>query len=300
MFGSSVRRRVLFTSILTLLGAFAWAQPAAAFHIRGIAITAVQKDSIAGSVDIDVVESSGTPFGTNFAPNVLWGDGSTNYPPWTSNFTSTGAPGLNFHKVSVSHMYPDLTTRTITVVSDCCVYGSPAVDTVVIDFNCADTPMAGCRTAGKAQFQMKNNLSDDTKDLLKFKWGKGAETLLAALGDPTASTQYHVCTYAPGLVLEATIPADAVKWKVTGTKGFSYADKTGAAGGITKLKLKAGAADKASVQVLGKGSDLDDPGMPLTQPVTVQVQNSIGECWEHAFTAPEKSNTSEKFFDKEP
>ena len=53
------------------------------------------------------------------------------------------------------------------------------------------------------------------------------------------------------------------------------------------------------VSVKGAGAGLDDP-LPLTQPVTVQLQNNNGgECWEHPFTAPEDDNTADKFKDKE-
>ncbi len=49
----------------------------------------------------------------------------------------------------------------------------------------------------------------------------------------------------------------------------------------------------------GAGTNLDDP-LPITQPVTVQLQNSKGECWGHGFTSPEKKITAAEFSDKEP
>ena len=79
---------------------------------------------------------------------------------------------------------------------------------------------------------------------------------------------------------------------------LQYKDKTGAAGGITKIKVKPSAVGKGQVQVKGKGLNLDDPAMPLTQPVTAQLQNSDGQCWGHQFSSPEKKNTLEQFKDK--
>src|SRR5262249_13039351 len=136
---------------------------------------------------------------------------------------------------------------------------------------------------------------------------KGADTPFGALGDPTSTTAYFVCLYAPGLVFESLVPGGEFlgpfsipAWSFKGgNTQCEYKNKYGDDGGITSIKLKTGVATKARVQVKGKGTRLPD-AMPLTQPVTVQVQNSVGECWEHTFTSPETKYTLEEFKDKEP
>ena len=64
--------------------------------------------------------------------------------------------------------------------------------------------------------------------------------------------------------------------------------------------LKGNQSAVPQVQVKGKGLNLEDPAMPLTQPVTAQLQNSDGNCWGYQFSSPETKNTLEQFKDKEP
>lgn len=58
--------------------------------------------------------------------------------------------------------------------------------------------------------------------------------------------------------------------------------------GITSAKLKAGASGAAQVQVKGRGVNLDQPALPLTLPVTVQLVIDDGltaECWQHTYSS---------------
>ena len=48
----------------------------------------------------------------------------------------------------------------------------------------------------------------------------------------------------------------------------------------------------------GKGALLDDPTIPISQPVTVQLFNSDGVCWEATFSAPAQKNVAGQFKDK--
>jgi hypothetical protein len=281
---------------LAVLSAFAVQRPrlAGAHHVIGVTVTPTSINSVTGSVNVNVTESTTGTGSVHSAVGIHWGDAVTSGHAWTS--TQIGPP--NKYKVSLSHIYPDLTTRTILAVGDCCnaSFVTPT-DTTVIDFGCSDAPMFGCHAAGASSLQFKNNTTDDTKDKVKWKWSKG-DTSFASLDDPTSTTQYFFCIYAPTLVLQAIVPSGA-SWSPAGTTGFKYADKTGAAAGMAKISLKSGTGGKAKIQVAGAGTNLPDP-MPLTQPVDVQLQNSDGECWDHQFTSPEKKNTLEQFSDKEP
>jgi len=286
-------RAASFVFTAGLLAVLQQPQPAVAFHINSVVITVTSINSVTRQVDIDITETTGPATGPVAGANIAWGDAMTSGQLWTSNVGNT-------HKVSASHTYPDITTRTISVVGDCCGPGPGTTvnDTAQIDFGCADLPLAGCRTAAKSLILLKDN-ADDARDKLIWKWVRGADTSLAALGDPTASTQYFVCIYAPGPVLQAIVPPGAAAWSTSGTTGFKYDDSTGAAGGVTKGKIKSGTGGKAKILIKGGGLNLDDP-LPLVQPVTVQLQNDDGECWEHAFTAPQIENSVDQFKDREP
>ncbi len=69
---------------------------------------------------------------------------------------------------------------------------------------------------------------------------------------------------------------------------------------MTKVKIKAGADGKASLQLQGKGAGLDIPRLPLEQDssVTIQLSNATGACWETVFPAPSKFNYEGRFQDK--
>jgi len=249
----------------------------------------------AGEVYLNVFQSA---TGTGYVgPTIDWGDGVTETPAWDYVYSSS-------QSLSKSHIYPDLATRTATITSDCCqMGGGPIVQTVQIDFACTDTPMMGCRQAGKAKLKIKND-PDDAKDKLSFIWGKGDATTKFEFGGNNllSITQFSFCIYAPGLVLDAAIPPGS-NWSSNAGDG-KYSDKSGAAKGITKLAVKAGDAGKSKILIKGAGINLDDP-LPLSQPVLVQVQvredsNNIRNCWEHEFTSPETENTADEFKDKEP
>lgn len=289
---STARDSVCLVLALAALAITQRPLPAAAFHVTGFSVTVTSFDSIAGQADIDITETTTGSGAAHSGANVQWGDAMTTFFAWTS--TTGVAPKV--YKRSTSHTYPDLTTRMITAIGDSNV-PSPFQDTAQVDFECADAPAVGCHVGPKSQLQIKNNSSDDTKDKFTWKWQKG-DTSLDQLGDPTADTQYYVCLYAPGLVFDAIIP-NGPPWAAAGSKGFKYKDNAGTAGGITKMKVKSGAVDKAKILVKGKGMALDDP-LPLTQPVLVQLQANNGQCWEHQFSAPEKTNSADQFKDKEP
>ncbi len=84
-------------------------------------------------------------------------------------------------------------------------------------------------------------------------------------------------------------------------KGYKYKDPSGAADGVTKALLKAGAAGKAKTQVKGKGSNLPPVTLgSLPLPVTAQLVNSENSiCYTTSF-ASAKKNTTAQFKAKSP
>ncbi len=54
--------------------------------------------------------------------------------------------------------------------------------------------------------------------------------------------------------------------------------------------MKEGLVEKAKIIVKGKGLNLDMPTIPVTQPLTVQLINGDGVCWEAVYSAPPTKN----------
>ncbi len=172
---------------------------------------------------------------------------------------------------------------------------------------CGPTPAVGCRqptVSGKAQLKLKD--TDDAKDQLQWKWGSGAATTLAELGDPTTTESYYLCLYDAGVLRSSTqIPAGGMCsgkpcWKA-GTHGFQYKSKELLPDGTAQLKLKEGIAGKAQIQIKAKGVNLEMPalGGALIGPVTVQLkQASEAVCWEAIYSVPFSKNDGTSFGDK--
>lgn len=166
---------------------------------------------------------------------------------------------------------------------------------------CPATPLAGCRSPAPlgSSLVSKEAGPPGTKDKLVWTWAKGVATSHADFGDPLATDAYRVCMYggSSALLLEATLPPGGICagkpcWKRLGSlaqpKGYQYADKTGAVGGITSLKLGPGADGKAKITLTAKGSGLQPPPTPVVFPVHVQL-SAAGQCWETVYGAAEAS-----------
>jgi hypothetical protein len=167
---------------------------------------------------------------------------------------------------------------------------------------------------GKAQLTIKDK-SPDTHDQLKWKWAKGAVTGVAEFGDPAGGpTDYTLCVYdrvggTPKVVSTLVVPhggncGGKPCWKANGSNGFTYGDQTLAHAGVKTIRLRAGTAGKAQVQVQAKGTNLGWAGtgsmLPFAQApaVTVQLTNSAGKCWSVDYSAPARKNGSDLFVDR--
>ena len=138
---------------------------------------------------------------------------------------------------------------------------------------------------------------------LPQKWIKGAVTTKAEFGTPLTTTSYQLCIYdgTSTLIADATIPAGGLCnvakpkpcWKDK-PKGFDYKDKDLTPDGISQMKLQEGLiAGKEQIQVKGKSTLLDDPTLPFTQPITVQLHNAeSGLCREAVYSAPAGKNVA--------
>lgn len=181
---------------------------------------------------------------------------------------------------------------------------------------CGSTPElpANCflqNEPGRASVSI-SDVADNSRDKIKWTWGKGVATSISDFGGPSmsgaAKTQFCVfdasanpqplqsASVAPGGVC-----GDRLCWKTT-RSGYTYKNKTGNADGITALTLKAGDAGKSSVKVSGKGTALNPPNPDLTLPVTVQLMSFDGSntrCWQTQYSAA-SANDDEKFKAKGP
>ncbi|HEV7731104.1 MAG TPA: right-handed parallel beta-helix repeat-containing protein [Candidatus Binatia bacterium] len=178
--------------------------------------------------------------------------------------------------------------------SDTCTAGVCAGDTV---------PAPSCRDAGSGSFLLRNG-TPDTKDALTWKWTKGAATTLADLGAPASgATSYTLCVYdAGGVLLRARAPgggtcAGKPCWKSVGASGFKYADRGLTPDGLLSMRIKPGAAGKASITLKGKGGLLPMPVLPAALPVTVQLHDGLA-CWETVHGAPAQRNDGGQFSDR--
>lgn len=156
--------------------------------------------------------------------------------------------------------------------------------------NCdgAAAPEPICRqptAPGRARLILKDK-SDDRRDLLVWKWTKGAATTAGEFADPLGSNDYALCVYdasaSPQPLIAATAPAGS-DWTASGP-GYRYQRKD--ASGQLTLKLSPGAAGAAKIIAKAKGSHLVMPSQQLTPAVVVQLKRRGGGCWGASFSSP--------------
>ncbi|HEY2386284.1 MAG TPA: hypothetical protein VGK30_04935 [Candidatus Binatia bacterium] len=167
---------------------------------------------------------------------------------------------------------------------------------------CSATPLAGCRaTTVPAQSRLwLNNRSVNQRDTIVWKQRRSAANTTADFGDPVDAHGYALCMYNAGgsLIFHGTIPSGGTCgahpcWRAAGA-GYHYRNGQAAPDGLTKVLLRAGDAGHASVVVKGRGASLGLPPMPLTLPVTLQLQEESGPCWGSTFEGA-RMNDSARF-----
>jgi hypothetical protein len=170
---------------------------------------------------------------------------------------------------------------------------------------CGVAPEVGCRrpSVGRRATLAFTDRTPNDRDQFAWKWLKGPITPKSDFGNPLVTDTYELCVYdaSSNVIMHATAPAGGLChllkpkpcWKET-TKGFQYGNTDALPTGIRKLVLKAGLKDgTAQITIDGKGSHLDmPPGFPLAQPVTVQLKNSSGVCWEADYGLPATRNSA--------
>lgn len=175
---------------------------------------------------------------------------------------------------------------------------------------CTNGPVAGCRhpvRAAAGSLSLRD-VSSDVGDRLAWTWGAGAATTMADFGSPLTATDYVLCVYdangrtvARGAAPHGGTCGGRPCWRQTSTQ-FSYQSRARTASGGRRsafsLRLHAGPAGRARIVAHGTGVALDLAPLPASQPLTVQVRNGGGTCWEATYGAPARRNTSSAFLDR--
>ncbi len=192
--------------------------------------------------------------------------------------------------------------------ADC---GDPECEAEPVCLTPCDSGPFVCKEPGRATLQIRNR-SDDRRDTLRFKWTLGDATSVAQLGDPTVDTGYTLCVWdhvggTPNLVMDMEAPpagncTGRPCWKpFAGDGGFRYRDVGRLPDGIVRLDIRSGPLGRPRVFVKAKGVMMPDPPMPFAQApqITVQVINSLGNCWGVDFVSPASKNSSSDLVAKE-
>ncbi len=188
---------------------------------------------------------------------------------------------------------------------------------------CPAAPDVGCRTAAKGILKI-NDRTDDTKDLLLWKWIGGAATTQTEMGaDPVnGTTSYAICLYdqsasVPSLSVDLQIARGgdvcgskpcfkALGGDPPSGKGWKYKDTARSADGVLKLIMRAGDAGKSKIILKAKGAAIPLTGavsgsMYFEQDSEVLVQlvsSDGGACFETTLSMPATKNVVEQFKDK--
>jgi uncharacterized repeat protein (TIGR01451 family) len=175
---------------------------------------------------------------------------------------------------------------------------------------CATGPFT-CKAPGVAQLTLANG-GTDAHDKLTFRWTLGDPTTAAELGDPSATTSYALCIWddiagVPHLVAEAIAPpagncVGRPCWRsINRGTGFRYEDPGLLPDGLRHLLIRSGPLGRSKIVLKGQGATLPDPPMPFQQSprITVQLVNSLGNCWGVEYTTPAKVNTAGRLVLKE-
>lgn len=193
-------------------------------------------------------------------------------------------------------------TATATASQTATNTPSPTPTNTVRTVQCSFAPRGNCRTPRKSLLLLQDK-SPDRKDMVKWKWLKGAATSMkdpAEFGDPLATASYSLCIYHGGVLLEELyVPAGGTCgskpcWKPLRNhlqpppkilRAYKYRDKNRQADGVLKVLLRGGAEGKARVIFKARGPNVPDPGLGLNEPVLVELINSeTPVCWSDTYS----------------
>jgi hypothetical protein len=290
-------------------------------------------DSVGGSVGgAFVVNSITTGYQSRpdvtVAPDgsfvVAWlGDGSSSYlDVFARRFDATGTPlGGDFqvnhdHQAEGGYKAPLAITGaddgTFVVVWRSAYEGYSGTDIIGQRFfngivACSSSPRNDCKaqTAPRGVFRLTNS-TNDARDRLVWRWTKGDATDPSDFGDPLTNTAFALCVYdgsgAPQPVASAIstaqgpCPKGVLCWTaLSNSPTIRYFDGAKSVDGLQEIRLRSGSVGQPRISVRAGGEKLGLPPMPLTPPVTVQLQSSDAACFSSTYQNDIKKNDGEKF-----
>lgn len=157
-------------------------------------------------------------------------------------------------------------------------------------FGCVQQLWTGCARPTTPSSKLLMRRDGGANDRLQWKWTHGEQTDISEFGTPLSTTGYVLCVYGEDALSNPYLQFDAVVhgggtcdgapcWKAKST-GFSYKDDTQSSDGISRINLKAGSDGEAKILVKGKGANLKLQPIFMSDPATVQLRASNGQCWE--------------------
>jgi hypothetical protein len=159
---------------------------------------------------------------------------------------------------------------------------------------CPPAAHTDCRGAGPSSFAV-NDGSTDADDRVLWTTKRGAGTAVADLGDPRTTTGYVLCVYDGGGTLLTTSAAPSGGtcagkpcWSRT-KRGFAYRDKDRTPSGVDRLTLDVHGPTDTRITLKAQGGNLETPAPPLALPVTVQLLNAQGTCWQSSFASASRN-----------
>lgn len=182
---------------------------------------------------------------------------------------------------------------------------------LLLPARCAPLALPDCERAAKEPILVIVD-GKETKDKLTWIWPKGEDSI-EDLGDPVGTDHHSLCVYeaSGNLIAQSRVVASDdcdgnPCWKAKPSapgevKGkFLFKDKTGAADGVSSMQLKSDARGRKTLNVKAKGPGIRLAAipleLPLSVPVSVQLQSSNGACWESTFDEAGVKKSDERVF----
>jgi hypothetical protein len=170
---------------------------------------------------------------------------------------------------------------------------------------CTPAPKTGCRASisGAGSFTFKEK-ANPVQSSLTWKLNRGPSAVASDFGSVLSTDSYSFCLYdsagAAQPLLEAAVPAGGACgalpcWKAFPGGRVDYFDRAREIAGIELIRMTPGSDGRAKVQVTGRGAGLELPALPLTAPVTVQLQVANGECWTATYASRIRRNADGLF-----
>ena len=160
---------------------------------------------------------------------------------------------------------------------------------------CPPTPHTGCRDAGSSSIAVTDK-TPDAKDRIEWKTKQGVGTTIADFGDPRTTTGYALCVYDGGgaLLTTAAAPSGGTCagkpcWSKA-KRGFAYRDKDRTPSGVDGLTLDVHGPADTRIAIKAQGDALQTPALPVTLPVTVELLNAQGTCWQSGYAVPTRND----------